>query len=104
VLAQTYQNWVLIIIDDCSNDKLDISVLPEHKKIIDLYNDINLGAAQTRQRGLDIAEGKYISFLDADDWWVKLFLEKCIRQLELEKKCDGVYVKSLSFFLKIMFP
>jgi glycosyltransferase involved in cell wall biosynthesis len=98
VINQTHTNWELIIVDDNGIEPLEINLQWENYNISYLYNEKNLGAAKTRQRGQDIAKGDYIAFLDADDWWDSLFLEKCVHRLEIEKDCDGVYVKSLVCF------
>lgn len=82
VLAQTYTNWELIIIDDCGEDKLDINTLPHDKRIRVLFNESNRGAAKTRQRGLENAEGEYVAFLDADDWWESEFLKVALVSLD----------------------
>ena len=92
VIKQTYTNWELIIIDDCGEDKLEINSLPKDDRIRILFNELNLGAAQTRQRGIENSKGVYIAFLDADDWWGKGFLEVCTKKLSYIQDCAGCYV------------
>lgn len=84
VLSQTYSNWELIIVDDCSNDKTDMIVerYLEDKRIKYLKNEANLGAALSRNRALQNASGKWIAFLDSDDLWDKNKLEKQILFME----------------------
>jgi len=94
VIAQTYQNWELIIIDDCGDDKIEASKIIQDNRISVIYNETNLGAAKTRQRGLEIAKGEFIAFLDADDWWDLNFLEFCIEKLIDNCEIDGVYVQT----------
>lgn len=70
VQCQTYDNYEHIIIDDCSSD--DSYAVAAQKasadsRIILLRNDTNLRVAYTRNRGLDIATGDYVWFLDSDD-------------------------------------
>jgi glycosyltransferase involved in cell wall biosynthesis len=60
-----------------------------------LRNPKNLGAAQSRQRGQDVAKGDYIAFLDADDWWGNRFLEVCVNKLKNVENCAGCYVTIL---------
>ena len=70
VQAQTYKNWELIIVDDCSNDGTVETVLDLKKEDdrISLYqNSTNSGAAVTRNTALRNAKGRWIAFLDSDD-------------------------------------
>ncbi len=72
VMQQTYLNWELIIIDDCSTDntRAVITKLAEaDKRIKPLLKSKNGGVARARNSGLDQATGKYIAFLDSDDLW-----------------------------------
>lgn len=71
VLNQTYEYFEIICIDDASTDSSwDILEYFAQKdsRIKILKNDFNKGPGYTRNKGLDIAKGEYISFLDADDW------------------------------------
>jgi len=68
VLAQTFRDFELIIIDDASADgSLKIARSIRDERIVILENAENLGAAKTKNRALEIARGEYIAFLDADD-------------------------------------
>lgn len=80
VVSQTYQNWELIIIDDCSTDD-SISIIMSYNdpRIRLLKNEKNLGAALSRNYGLREARGKYITFIDSDDIWKNEKLEKQIK-------------------------
>ena len=80
VLNQTYTNWELIIVDDCSTDNTDeiISKFLEDKRIHYFKNEKNLGAAVSRNKALREANGRWIIFLDSDDLWNSLKLEKQI--------------------------
>lgn len=80
VLAQTYSNWELIIVDDCSTDNTDDivkSFLSDHR-IHYIKNEKNSGAAVSRNRALKEAKGRWIAFLDSDDLWKREKLEKQI--------------------------
>ena len=81
VFDQTYPNWELIIVDDCSPDNTDEVVAPflSDKRIRYLKNEVNSGAAVSRNRALREAKGKWIAFLDSDDLWMPAKLEKQIR-------------------------
>lgn len=80
VQAQTYGNWELLIVDDCSTDDTDGAVAPflADGRIRYLKNAVNSGAAVSRNYALREAKGRWIAFLDSDDLW---FPEKLERQL-----------------------
>lgn len=92
VIAQTYSNFELIVVDDCSTDNsLQLiqkkASLDNRIKILALKK--NAGVANARNVGIAAAKGKYIAFLDNDDLWVE---DKLERQLMLaEKGADIVY-------------
>ncbi|MBS0910038.1 glycosyltransferase family 2 protein [Tatumella sp. JGM118] len=71
VLAQSYKNWVLYIIEDCSSDHTFslISKYKEHDNIRILKNESNLGVAGSRNKGLEACSEDIICFLDSDDIW-----------------------------------
>ncbi|MCB6490851.1 glycosyltransferase family 2 protein [Dorea sp. 210702-DFI.3.17] len=76
VLKQTYENWELIIVDDCSTDGTDEVVKKFSDKRIRYYkNKKNSGAAVSRNRALKLAQGRWIAFLDSDDLWSSKKLE-----------------------------
>ena len=80
VQAQTYQNWEMIIVDDCSSDNTDdvVAGYLYDKRIKYIKNKKNFGAAGSRNRALREAQGKWIAFLDSDDLWSPEKLEKQI--------------------------
>ena len=80
VLAQSYSNWELLIVDDCSPDNTDEIVAPylADSRIRYIKNERNSGAAVSRNRALREAQGKWIAFLDSDDLWHPEKLEKQI--------------------------
>ena len=85
VLDQTYQNWEMIIVDDCSSDNSrDIVKKYEAKesriKLIELEKNFG-GPARPRNVGLDISKGDYLAFLDADDVWLKNKLQVQINEM-----------------------
>ncbi len=83
VLNQTYSNWELIIVDDCSTDNTDLVVREFNDTRIRYYkNEKNSGAAVSRNRALRLAKGKWIAFLDSDDLWSPRKLEKQITFME----------------------
>lgn len=98
VIMQTYENWELIIVNDCSTDKtkdvIEKFIIDNKKKLENKVNLINLkenvGVSKARNTGVDSANGRYIAFLDGDDLWDK---EKLKKQIEFmnEKKCAFSY-------------
>ena len=98
VTAQTYTDWELILVDDCSPDD-SVALIEEYLdensffagKIRLIKLEKNAGAAGARNRGIDEAKGRYIAFLDADDIWYQDKLEK---QLQFMKKHEAGFVYS----------
>ena len=83
VLAQTYKNWELLIVDDCSKDNTDEVVASfADARIRYLKNERNSGAALSRNRALREAKGRWIAFLDSDDMWDAQKLERQLTFME----------------------
>ena len=85
VQAQTYQNWEIVFVDDCSTDNTIriVNDLQDKDSRIRLYqNHINSGAAVSRNNALREAKGRWIAFLDSDDLWEPTKLEKQVRFME----------------------
>lgn len=83
VFSQTYSNWELIIVDDCSTDNTEEIVKAfTDKRIHYQRNAHNKGAALTRNEALKIAKGHYIAFLDSDDLWAPEKLERQVAFME----------------------
>lgn len=88
VLAQTYKDIEIILIDDCSKDKTDLiaqTFAESDERIYYLRLAKNSGAAVARNKGLELSQGRYIAFLDSDDLWEPQKLEKQIKVMEDEK-------------------
>lgn len=85
LLNQTYKNWEMLIVDDCSKDN-GVEIVNEYvlkdKRIKLFRNEKNEGVSFARNKALDLAQGKYIAFLDSDDLWKKEKLEKQISFME----------------------
>lgn len=89
VLNQTYKNWELIIVDDCSTDNTDeIMASFNDERIRYFRNEKNSGAALTRNRAIREARGEWIAFLDSDDLWMPQKLEY---QIKFMQKNDLVF-------------
>ena len=98
VVDQTYQNWELLIVDDCSTDRTDEVVKPflEDPRIKYFKNEKNSGAALTRNYALREASGEWIAFLDSDDLWTPDKLEKQVAFMQ-----NNGYVLSYTEYEKI---
>lgn len=89
VLAQTYTQWELLLVDDCSTDhskEIMQRYAEEYHNIRCFYCEKNAGPSQARNLGIDNAQGQYIAFVDSDDLWVPEKLEKQIAFLK-KKNC-----------------
>lgn len=83
VLAQTYTNWELLIVDDCSADNTaEVVASFKDPRIHYQRNERNSGAAVTRNTAIKLAKGRYIAFLDSDDLWLPEKLERQIAFME----------------------
>ena len=108
VLNQTYQFWELIIIDNFSKDQTDDVIKSFTDNRIKILKINNKGViAASRNLGIKNSNGKYIAFLDSDDWWASKKLEMSI--FFLNKGFDLVYhdlflaknIKAKYFFRKV---
>lgn len=83
VQGQSYVNWELLVVDDCSNDNtVDTVNCFQDNRIRLIRNDRNRGAAYSRNIALKEAKGRWIAFLDCDDLWEPAKLEKQIKFME----------------------
>lgn len=89
VQAQTYQNWEMIIVDDCSTDRtVEIveNIAKVDSRVRVLRQDKNSGAGAARTRAMQNATGRFIAYLDSDDIWKPRKLEKQVRFMK-EQDC-----------------
>ncbi|MBF4520270.1 glycosyltransferase family 2 protein [Acinetobacter towneri] len=94
VLSQTYTNFELIVIDDCSKDQT-VKVVErftlKDSRVKLVKNIKNKGVAETRNAGLDQAKGSIVAFLDSDDKWEENKLEKQLAIFDKNPDIDMVY-------------
>lgn len=90
VINQTFKNFELILVDDCSTDssfKICAKFSDLDKRIIILRNSVNSGVAITRNNGIKVAKGQYIGFIDSDDVIDNYLYEKvyeCLKDMSIE--------------------
>ena len=91
VLHQTFQDWEWLITDDQSQDP-SVKIIKKYDdpRIKLLVLDKNSGAGEARNNALSRAEGRFITFLDSDDYWEPLFLERMVGFME-ENKAELAY-------------
>jgi len=78
VLNQTYKKWEMLIVDDASPDNSNYTIeeyIQQDDRIKLIKLEKNVGAAEARNKALQIARGRYIAFLDSDDIWLPSKLE-----------------------------
>lgn len=93
VLAQTYQRFEIIVVDDCSRDGSQKTLKQyeaDYSQVKCVFCEQNGGAAVARNKGLAVATGQYVAFLDSDDVWVPDKLEKQLVFMK-EKKAAFCY-------------
>lgn len=98
VLDQTYSNWELIIVDDCSTDntsQIILELIKSEPRIRLIKLRVNQGVANARNVALDSAKGRYIAFLDSDDLWKKHKLEH-----QIDYMATNMYVFSYTRYQK----
>ena len=92
VFAQSYKSWEILVIDNSSSDGTELILRQYNKdkvKILSVKNDGVIG--YSRNIGIQNAKGEIIAFLDSDDWWEPLKLEKCVEYLTSNKDVKIFY-------------
>jgi hypothetical protein len=93
VLAQTYTDYEVIVVDDGSTDNTRDSVAGVSDRLIYVHQE-NHGVSSARNHGIRLARGKYIAFLDSDDLFLPTKLEKQVAYME---KNPGVVLSHTSY-------
>ncbi len=91
VLAQSYANWELIIVDDGSKDRTAEIASQFTDSRIKVIQQANGGEAAARNTALTYGQGEFLAFLDSDDVYLSHHLEVTVGFLQSHEDCDGVY-------------
>ena len=89
ILSQTFQDFEIIIVDDASTDKspeIVKNIQLDDSRIIYLRNEVNKERCTTRNIGIQIAKGRYLCFLDSDDYHLPFHLQTFYQKIQLENK------------------
>lgn len=82
----------MILVDDGSTDDSVKIIKARDEENIILYQQQNAGPSMARNKGVGLAHGKYVTFIDVDDYWEDSFIEKTVSSLEEHKDCVAVNV------------
>ena len=106
ILNQTYDNYEIICVNDCSPDasqKILEKYAEQHKdKVQVLVNEKNMGQGKSREQGIRAAKGKYVFFIDSDDYIAEDYLETYMNEMK-SSPCDvivGGYIRDIDGTLK----
>lgn len=103
VIKQTYRNWQMVIVDDCSSDDTsDIigQLVKEQPQIKYVRLGVNSGPSRARNYGMEFANTEYSAFLDSDDSLDETFLKKMCDTLDKNQNCALTYCDSQIFDLE----
>jgi glycosyltransferase involved in cell wall biosynthesis len=97
VLCQTYRDYELIVVDDGSTDNTAEALMPYMDRIRYVYQ-ANLGTSAAKNKGIQVATGKWISVLDSDDLWLPIKLETQLNVVATLGKDFGACFTNCDFF------
>jgi len=93
VVAQTYGDWEVVLVDDRSSDNsIEVARSFGDPRIRVYENETNLGTYGNQQRALRLAEGEWIAVLNSDDLWAPTKLERQVAALQAHPECSFCYV------------
>lgn len=99
---ETHYSYEVIMVDDGSSDNSVELIKARKEPNIVLFQQQNAGPAVARNKGVELAKGKYVAFMDADDYWKDDYIQKTVDFLNQHEKCVAVSVtcKNIASFAK----
>lgn len=95
VLLQSYKNFELLVVDDGSVDATETELAKIRDCRLRVIKKTNGGVSSARNKGLDMARGRYICFLDSDDLWGTDYLETMVAAMEKNTDCGVAYGRKM---------
>jgi len=84
-LNQSYGNIEIIVVDDCSDIAFSgLDLVLKDERVLWISNEKNSGVSATRNYGAKISRGKYLAFLDSDDWWEPQKIQIQLKEIQAE--------------------
>ena len=102
IFAQSYNNFEIIVVDDGSTDSTKELIETYNEDITYIYQE-NQGQGAARNQGIKVAQGDYIVFLDADDYWELEFLQTCYDFLESHPELVAVNTAQKTYYSEAEF-
>jgi glycosyltransferase involved in cell wall biosynthesis len=98
VFAQTYQDWELLVIDDCSTDQTfeRAQTFMAHRRVKVIKNEANLGMLENWNKGISLCSHEFWVKLDADDIWQEAFLEESIKVMDERPNVAMVFTRYIN--------
>ncbi|RYY21783.1 MAG: glycosyltransferase family 2 protein [Chitinophagaceae bacterium] len=99
VLQQTYEDWSILIIDDCSNDRTAVvarNLASKDNRIRLIENEVNLGMLGNWNKGVSLCTSELFVKLDADDYWHPQFLERSVAALDSDPEVGLIFTRYIN--------